>query len=124
MIPPQAKPVLSSGTIEFTERSKSDSELCFWIHPVSGLRSGLQGRGVISNHQFLNAGKMGLRCSLVSNLQLGPELTVIIQENSCNDVDGNLTIGTNLDLNGKSRAGNFLGFGWTGWMAFGQGLKY
>ena len=53
----------------------------FWTHS-----SGLQGRGVISNHQFLNAGKKwGYTICKFSfqNLQLGPELTVIIQgENS------------------------------------------
>ena len=96
----------------------------FWTHS-----SGLQGRGVISNHQFLNAGKKwGYTICKFSfqNLQLGPELTVIIQgENSLLiDVDGNLTIGTNLDLNGKSgKQGIFSGSGGPGGWRSGKGLK-
>ena len=50
---------------------------------------------------------------------------MIIQENSLLiDVDGNLTIGTNLDLNGKSgKQGIFSGSGGPGGWRSGKGLK-
>ena len=108
---------LNSGTLTFDTSG-------FWTHS-----SGLQGKGSITNYDFLNAGKKwGYSvCKFnFGNLQLGSGLLINVKgENSLLlNIEGNVSIGSNLVLNGRSgKQGIYSGQAGPGGWSSGKGLK-